>query len=171
MISSTRTAGHEVIGLAPPPTVTVTTRAAPESPRLGWAVCPRCSEKVTYRSYSGVVTKWCRIEGWGTIKPDDGSEDLYFDRRACNGSECNIPEGDRVTYTEQWEQSPRSSSAAGMWLITSVNGLWQVVRSQNDLASSSRTRSRSRSRRRGLSSLLGGSRSRSLPATAADRGD
>ena len=176
---------REVIGLAHPDA----RKAQQRDRRLGWLVCPHCDKQVTFRSSGGVVKAWFPSEGYGYITPDDGSGAVYFDRRACGGgSEVNIPEGDRVTYTEQWNKNiPKKFDSKlagylplrGAWQVTSVDGLWKVGRkSVGELgfdtevvpaiglggqASSSRKRSRSRPRR-GLSSL-GGRRSRSLPAT------
>ena len=161
----------EVIGLAPKK------KEKPPPVRLqGWVECPRCERNVTFRASSGVVAEWHPREGYGYIKPDDASEKHYFDRRTCGGmSKCNIPNGIRVTYTEQWrvrdhpgQRALASWEPQGFWVITAVNGLWKIDREEGrSAAGSSRTASR-RTSRRGLSSVAADDRrSRSAPASRA----
>ena len=48
------------------------------------------------------MKRWNEESGFGFIKPDDGTEDLFVHRTSIEGAEA-LPDGGRVTYEKMWD--------------------------------------------------------------------
>eukprot|EP00747_Dinoflagellata_sp_TGD_P198959 gnl/TRDRNA2_/TRDRNA2_72082_c0_seq1.p1 gnl/TRDRNA2_/TRDRNA2_72082_c0~~gnl/TRDRNA2_/TRDRNA2_72082_c0_seq1.p1 ORF type:complete len:184 (+),score=39.05 gnl/TRDRNA2_/TRDRNA2_72082_c0_seq1:53-553(+) len=54
---------------------------------------------------TGVAARWMADRGFGFIQPDGGSDDIFFHVRSLPDGEGSVNEGDKVTYTTNWNPS------------------------------------------------------------------
>lgn len=69
----------------------------------------------------GTVKRWNEASGFGFIKPDDGTEDIFVHRTSIEGAEA-LPDGARVTYVKEYDGSKSKAKAEKCQIVGGVYG-------------------------------------------------
>ena len=72
-------------------------------------------------SSTGIVKKFMEDKGFGFIKPDDGSEDVFVHIKDCNGAQ-SLCEGDKVSFDTEWNNRKGKIQGANCTVLSSGGG-------------------------------------------------
>lgn len=116
---STRGSG----GGAPPPMPGSGAGAAPGPPGGYYGLPPPVSgyPPPTNGAIMGVVKAWNEERGFGFIKPDDGSEDLFCHRTSIEGAE-SLPDGARVSFVKGYDSAKSKAKAEKVAIVGGSSG-------------------------------------------------
>ena len=68
------------------------------------------SRNATPGQLTGTAKRWNDDKGFGFIKPDDGSEDIFCHRTSIMDGDCLV-EGARLAYTKGWDDRKNKERA------------------------------------------------------------
>eukprot|EP00747_Dinoflagellata_sp_TGD_P169280 gnl/TRDRNA2_/TRDRNA2_197863_c0_seq1.p1 gnl/TRDRNA2_/TRDRNA2_197863_c0~~gnl/TRDRNA2_/TRDRNA2_197863_c0_seq1.p1 ORF type:complete len:276 (-),score=56.62 gnl/TRDRNA2_/TRDRNA2_197863_c0_seq1:56-883(-) len=62
------------------------------------------SEQVDVDALFGTLSRWSVEKGFGFVKPEDGSEDLFCQAKSLVDGEGSVSQGDAVTFIKKWNE-------------------------------------------------------------------